>query len=127
MNKHMKLTEKLPIEVRLDIYKKAIPLYERAVNDSNNNFVGYDYLFGCSGGLCLVLPCILWGLSHFSNDDPYYMSWSWHDTPTAFPEIRSFIESLDYGHYNFTREKNQRRLEILQEIVKTLENHVEKM
>jgi hypothetical protein len=109
-NKKYTLEKELPKKIKLQVYKEALELYK---NDENT-----IQQFGV--GLCLVLPCVLWELSHYL-DYPHNEDWRHYDTPKAFPEIRYYLDSLKEplgsGH-----SANTTRIKWLEEIIQNLTN-----
>lgn len=79
-NKNIILGQVVPPEIRLECYKEAKEIIQE-------NGEKYDVL---GGGLCLMLPCILWGLKHYIDDDPNDHCWDHGSTPYSFPEIAEF-------------------------------------
>lgn len=60
--------------------KKALSYYEDRVNIPITNQCDWPW----SAGLCLVLPCALWGLRDYLENDPDGEKWSYRDTELAF-------------------------------------------
>lgn len=86
------LKQVVPANIRLQVYKEALEYYE------NKGYAEEDFIEGNYGdGLCLVLPCILWGLKHYLD---FTFEWDYHYTPIAFPELdREALGVLAYrGH-----------------------------
>ncbi len=72
----------VPIEIRLEVYEKAIELIEKdenfaRLNDTDDNN-GYS--------TCLLLPCILWDLNHYLDTAPNGQNYSFHTITQMFPE-----------------------------------------
>lgn len=104
-NKQYNLQRELPKEVRLSVYKEALALYEE------NKQGKYSRTKDDSFGLCILLPCVLWHLKHYLDDDPNDMSWNFTNTTTAFSELAPYILNQDSVW------DNKDRIEILKEII----------
>ena len=108
------LRQEVPIELRLETYKEALNYLIANKNTS-------DPVYG--SGLCLVLPCILWGLTDCDDYAPNGMDWLWQHTPIAFPEIKEWVERAKYIREE-TSVVRQIRIEALQTIITELENNL---
>lgn len=119
-NEQYTLEKKLPLEIRREVYIEA----HRRLKDSLRNGNDYDIKELCgtiSGQLCLILPCILWDLSHYMNNGPHG-AWHWHDVKIAFPEIKNFVENKAkyLGPELYAAERIQARIDFLNKIIETL-------
>lgn len=63
-NKKYILGETIPKKVRLDVYKRAIDYYKYILLHDTIPYSKMDI----GTGLCIVLPCCLWGLKNFRNN-----------------------------------------------------------
>ena len=104
------LGEIVPETIRLEVYKEALDFIE---ND------GEKYGLDKYDGLCLLLPCVMWDLDHYLNNDPNNCCWAYTETIKSFPEfgelIHSIIKCVD---------KNvevESRIEVLKSCIKILE------
>jgi len=83
-NEHIQnLSVPVPRELRLQIYNTAKDLIlsrERAFNLSQHDDKN-------SYPLCLILPCLLWGLEDFCDKGPAGRTWDFKETQIAFPEL----------------------------------------
>jgi hypothetical protein len=105
-NKEYTLEKELPPHIRLEVYKEALEIVKKE-----------QWVFGLTSfGLCLILPCVLWGLKHFMDDTPGGGEWELRDTPKAFPELTE--EWLN----KIKREGKIGRVFFLEESIKKLEN-----
>jgi hypothetical protein len=109
-NKEYTLKKELPPHIRLEVYKEALEIVKKE-----------QWVFGLTSfGLCLILPCVLWGLNHFEDDMPGGGEWAYDDTPKAFPEFthewwrRIVIKTSE--------DANKVRIAFLEESIKQLEN-----
>jgi len=106
------LIVKQSIETRIRVYREAVRQIE---NNEDNYSLGENYSVEYS--LCLLLPCILWDLSHYLDDSPNGMSWLFSQTVILFPELKEWL-----GVYrNIVGSKNQDRLSYLKKWVVKLE------
>lgn len=102
------LTEEVPKEIRLEVYKKAKELIENWEEEIN---------FGLqTPQLCLLLPCILYNLENYLDDSGNGETWSTCDTVLAFTEfteedIEAIANSID---------KNVKRLELVTQWIEKL-------
>ena len=104
------LEEVVPSEIRLEVYKEALNFIE---NDKK------EYGLDKYDGLCLLLPCIMWDLNHFLNNDPNGNYWYYGDTQYSFPEFGKLIHLIKDCNYD---EKIETRIKVLKSCIKTLEN-----
>lgn len=111
------LKEELPIEIRLEVYKEAL-------DNITNLSTSYTYDLGDNRSLCLLIPCILWGLDTYLNNAPNKEDWSFNDTSIAFPEcskkVRDSINSLYTNPDSNIPERNKLRIEYLNKWIKDL-------
>jgi hypothetical protein len=109
-NTEYTLKKELPPHIRLEVYKEALEIVKKG-----------QWVFGLeSFGLCLILPCVLWGLKHFQDDMPGGGEWAYDDTPKAFPEFtpewwRRIVTKT-------SEDINKVRIAFLEESIKQLEN-----
>jgi len=97
----------VPKRTRISVYKQAIKLIESGKRK-----------YGCSYGLCLILPCILWDLKNYCDNAPNGNDWHYNVTLIMFPEIKSEIHKI--YRLTTTESKNKMRKNILKDIVKKL-------
>jgi hypothetical protein len=103
-NTEYTLKKELPPHIRLEVYKEALEIVKKG-----------QWVFGLTSfGLCLILPCVLWGLKHFMEDTPGGGEWGLRDTPKAFPELTE--------EWLFKIRGNKVRIAFLEESIKQLEN-----
>lgn len=127
-NSKYTLHDKIPASIRLKVYKEAKDTIIRFIdNIDNHKYREYNLI---SPSLCLLLPCILWGLSKYLDDDPNGEPWSFYDTKTAFPEIADGIKDITHyanSHYykrhligitKYNINLNNIRLEVINNIIK---------
>lgn len=83
---HKNLCVEVPINVRLEVYKKALELIEN----------WRPPMFGLQNShLCILLPVILWKLPHFELDNEYSeYDWNYEETKYAFPELKDYLPSI---------------------------------
>jgi hypothetical protein len=105
-NKEYTLEKELPPHIRLEVYKEALEIVREGGQRYNE--------FG--EGLCLLLPCVLWGLTSFLKNSPTNTTWNARKTPKAFPELTE--EWLN----RIRREGKLGRVFFLEESIKQLEN-----
>ena len=89
-NKKYLLGNKIPKKVRLDVYKRAIDYYK---NILIHEIIEFDKLH-IGTGLCIVLPCCLWGLKSFKDNGPNGIAWAYWKTDDSFIETKSLIHFL---------------------------------
>jgi len=82
----LNLKSEVPFDIRLAVYEKDL---EARLNDKMpEGLCDYD-------GLCLSLPCHLWGISYRKKDvrqeSPDGTIPFWIDTEYAFPEISEWL------------------------------------
>lgn len=104
---HPSLKEVVPVEIRKQVYRKAIYLVEN------------DGIFGLEDGnsLCLFLPCILLDLSHYLDLDD-----DWELSIIAFPELKDKVCFIQEHPDFYTTKCNKFRKQILIEMLNELEN-----
>mgnify|MGYP003442819381 FL=1 len=108
---HPSLKKKVPKELRLEIYKKALDFY------ITGGIIAR--MKPKNAGLCMLLPCILWNLEDYLDGNPNDDSdWSYHDTQIAFPEITKRI----IYKVRDNEDTVKKRIKILKRIIKRLEN-----
>ena len=86
-NKKYLLGDKIPKKVRLDVYMRAIDYYKNIL--LKEDITDESKKFGI--GLCLVLPCFLWGLNHFMDKGPGGKDWCYWKTTKSFVEIENLV------------------------------------
>lgn len=75
------LKEVVPKEIRLQVYKDTLKYYGSLLEAPKK----------WGTGLCLVLPCALWGLSNYISEESMDLKWDFGDTPLAFPELNNDV------------------------------------
>jgi len=86
-NTHIKAGEEVPIELRKEVYRVALGIIERRklkFELSQNH-------------ICLLLPCILWGLNSFLEDGPNECGWDCESSKNMFPEIVPYLDAEIYN------------------------------
>lgn len=113
-NETINIGDPIPDEIRLEVYKEAKVHIENAIKNPE-----YD-VYGLEGfmGLCTLLPCILYDLETFEDDQPNGLYWEYELTPVSFPELAGFIEKID--KIEGQRERNKMRLKFLNSSIKKL-------
>ena len=102
----------VPTEIRIDTYKKAIDI----VKSGEPKHGIYPH------GLCLLLPCILWNLTHYCDDAPCGDEWDYNDTSNQFPELtQSRINSIKELSVTNKTLKNKQRINCLRGMIKQAE------
>ncbi len=96
---HPSLEIEVPIEIRREVYKKALTESKIRINY----------------GLCLLLPVILWDLADYLSENPLGKYWSYIHTPIAFPELTE--ERMDFINELTREEATERRKIVLQEML----------
>jgi hypothetical protein len=109
-NEHIKsLKEVIPAEIRLEVYKEALNCIKNNINISGMG----------SYGLCMVFPCLLWGLDDYVNRTPTGDTWSFFDTKRAFPELTNeVIDKIELQQELIDR--NKLRIRYLKQFIKKL-------
>lgn len=110
-NTHIKnLLSEVPKELRLEVYRETLYKFE---NDS----LPFH-------GLCLVLPCVLWGIGNYYDLAPDGSVWDCDDTSTAFPELS--MEIIEYINriYDYSESMNAVRMNFLREWIRELEKTI---
>lgn len=106
------LREELPTEVRLEVYKEALELFESGKINSDKY---------CNG-FCLLFPMLLWDIE-FSARDPHGKIWNFSDTKYAFSELTP--ESFKIMRNICTlKETNEQRIKFLKEWIEKLTNQI---
>ena len=95
-NKKYRLGEKLPKKVRLDVYMRAIDYYKNIL--LKEDITDESKKFGI--GLCLVLPCFLWGLDNYMDKGPYNNDWQYWKAADSFIEADILIRFVQYNTSN---------------------------
>lgn len=110
-NEHIKnLNHEVPKQLRINVYKQAIYHIKNDIPVANIGIYG----------LCLVLPCLLWGFESTHQSPPDGERWDFGQTPKAFPELTD--EIMDELTFTVkTSEKNKKRIKYLQQFVHDLE------
>jgi hypothetical protein len=75
------LKEVVPKEIRLQVYKDALEYYGSLLEAPKK----------WGTGLCLVLPCALWGFSDYIAEESMDLKWDFENTPIAFPELNNDV------------------------------------
>ncbi len=76
----------VPTKTRLSVYKQALKLIYKFPNRK----------YGLkTPQLCLLLPCILWGLDDFMNEAPNGETWCFFNTKYMFPEMKGIEKATD--------------------------------
>lgn len=100
----------VPIEIRLDVYKKALKILENSRKKSRLN---------SDDGLCLLLPCVLWNLEYWQDRAPDGYHWYYCNTSKSFPELNySVIE--DITSKDKKRERISTRIKYLKQFIENL-------
>lgn len=101
----------IPLEIRLEVYKKAILSIRR------KNYSRYDLN---TPQLCLLLPCILWNLDNFMKPGPN--GYQWINCKSAFPEFgkSELIEISKVRKVSSNEETDNKRIEILLRAIVTV-------
>lgn len=105
---HPSLEIEVPIEIRKQVYEKAIEIIET------------PYLFGKNSPrnhLCIILPCIVFKLNDFLDDLPDGTYYDCSHTPKGFPELTK-VRLLQIENDR----TNEFRKQILQEMLNELNN-----
>jgi len=111
----------VPIEIRLEVYEKAIELIEKdenfaRLNDTDDNN-GYP--------TCLLLPCILWDLNHYLDTAPNGQSYSFHTITQMFPEWnKDIVNSIILAETK--KELNILRIKYLKQSVNNIKKKLNK-
>lgn len=108
---NLNLDNTLPVDLRICVYKKAIEVIETEVFEKYGLF---------SGGLCLLLPCLLWDLDNPMKSGPNFYRWDCSYTAVGFPELTNEVKEEIY----ISEIPNQKRLEYLKKFIKDLENEL---
>lgn len=100
-NKNILPGEVVPAKIRLKVYKEALDIIS---NDTLKQFeLGI--------GLCLMLPCVLWGLAHYTDQHPLNRTWNYKDSEYIFPEISGIsMDQLSFYDVTEVEEKNTLRM-----------------
>lgn len=98
------LKEVVPAKIRIEVYKESLIIFK--------NISKFDRL---DGGLCILLPMVLWGLKSFLDTAPNGEDWKWKDTVIAFPEIAPLLPKIWKAD---GKDKTTCRIEGLEEIIK---------
>lgn len=110
-NEHIIPHRKVPKKLRIQIYKEAILHIEsesyRFRRDSERPLVE----------LCLLLPCLLWNLSHYCSLAPNDRNWSFSKMYKMFPELTEIINKLNENGCN-----NENRVTYLKEALQQLKS-----
>lgn len=109
-NTHIKnLKEVIPSNIRLQTYKDALDYYGQIYTESR------DY----TEGLCLVLPCIMWGLPHYLSNAPDGDYWGPNKSQEVFPELGRDIHRIRSPYLTDVTRMNL-RMELLRNWIKEL-------
>ena len=95
-NKKYILGNKIPKKVRLDVYMRAIDYYKNIL--LKGEITNESKKFGI--GLCLVLPCCLWGLNDYMDKGPYDYNWHYLKAADSFIEADTLIRFM-YSTTNY--------------------------
>lgn len=105
-NEQYTLHKQLPKGVRLFCYKEALDYFENPKSKYKNR---------CGGGLCILLPIVLWDLKDYSENID---KWNWLDTPIAFPELTKEVVT----EIAFSNARSETRIKFLKQAIKQLES-----
>ena len=119
-NRNIKVGEVVPVEIRIEVYKKAIKIIE----------IGKICFGLTSPSLCLMLPCILWDLKHFLNDAHNGEMYCCDSAKAMFPELTDDVITHIEGNHRLTNKsywsksqpKNKVRLYYLKKFINKLTN-----
>ena len=95
-NKKYLLGNKIPKKVRLDVYMRAIDYYKNILLKEDITEENKKYGIG----LCLVLPCFLWGLDNYMDRGPYNNDWQYWKAADSFIEADILIRFVQYNTSN---------------------------
>ena len=87
------LLEDIPDEERLRVYKLALQFYVNKTEQKEKVDISWI------DGLCLVLPCLMWGNYNYCDVAPDGKEWDYNSTPKAFPEMDDAINKLIKGGF----------------------------
>ena len=105
-NKDIGTRKRVPKAVRREIYTEAIQIIEKGEPVSRLS----------TFPLCLLLPCVLWELSSFLNNNPQDKGWDQWDTPNMFPELtEERLKSITT--IRDSEERNIQRIKMLTEML----------
>jgi hypothetical protein len=96
-NTHIKAGQEVPIELRKEIYREALEVFEN------------DIIF-FKQGLCVLLPKLLWGLRNESL--VLYKNHHFSKTFFMFPELEKFLKDGAGGKYT-----NKQRINFLKSVI----------
>jgi len=109
-NLHIKPKDVVPVELRIQIYKEAI----EHIKSHKGEYCPLGK------GLCLLMPCLLWGLENFMDDVPG-ISWAHYHTLLMFPEFTDgrvkSIDSVRPTGDNLQGLKDTQRIVVLEEMI----------
>lgn len=120
-NQHILPNTRVPKETRLEVYKEALEIINKIIENEENE-KEFKHL---GAGLCLMLPCLLWGLDHFLDNfttiDNKELPWSPWETSDMFIELNEdSIDFIERGNNN--KEFYLKRQKVLIGFIKELEN-----
>ena len=95
-NKKYILGNKIPKKVRLDVYMRAIDYYKNILlkGEITNEYKKLGI------GLCIVLPCYLWGLKSYMDKGPNNYDWQYWKAADSFIEADTLIRFVKYNTSN---------------------------
>jgi len=107
----------VPLKIRLKVYEEAIKFIQenptKSVERENKGT-----------GLCLLLPCLLWGLKRYSYDTPSGEIWWYRDVIIAFPEVKQWVKESGKTGILYSK-KDPDRIKVLQEAIRTVKTLIE--
>lgn len=111
------LDQPVPKEIRLQVYKEIINLYD---SDSKRVYQGDDKR-RYKRGLCILLPIVLWDIKDAMTRSPDNSFWWAYQTQKAFPELTEEhiqnLSKLEEGPI-----KNLKRYNLINQFINQLEN-----
>jgi len=113
-NINIDIGDEIPDRIRLQTYIEAKQHVEAIIKDSSYNVFKLNQWIG----LCILLPCCLYDLKCFSDDQPNGKEWNHFDTVKSFPEIESYISIIEKA--NSHMQKHSIRLKCLNKAIQTL-------
>lgn len=95
-NKKYLLGDNIPKKVRLDVYTRAIDYYKNILlkGEITNEYKKLGI------GLCIVLPCCLWGLKNYMDKGPNNYNWQYSKAADSFIEADTLIKFVIYNTSN---------------------------
>jgi hypothetical protein len=114
--KHPHLRKVVPPEIRLQIYENALLFFE--ADDDDYSYNHYYKLEKEGAGLCLLLPCILWNLDDYLENQKNNKYWNYSDTSIAFPELTEEIAQ----EIMYCQKPVEKRIKYLKKWIKELKS-----